>query len=443
MQPFQPPFDTEPLAGIGGQISARSEDFVVDEVQLYEWSGEGDHLMVRFRKTGMNTQFAVKAIARAAGVDARDIGVAGQKDRWAVTSQWVSIPKRSAPVEEWSLPEGLEVLETAFHNNKLRTGHLSANRFRIVLIGVEDSEENRLREAEITSLIRSRGIANYFGPQRFGRGGNNLDQALAWVRADRRDRGRVDRFVARMLPSVVQSEHFNRFLARRLEAGRDRLLMGEVVRLDGTNRLFAVEDAAAEQERLTTHDIWLTGPMWGAKMRRAAAEASEMELAAAAEIGLDEAGRDRLLTGEVVRLDGTNRLFAVEDAAAEQERLTTHDIWLTGPMWGAKMRRAAAEASEMELAAAAEIGLDEAGLAQLGAEVDGTRRDLVTPMADLEVSWMSADDSGRGAAIVVLQFSLPSGGYATQVAREYCRRSWEALRPVERSDESDDAGDVA
>jgi len=97
MQPFQPPFDTEPLAGIGGQISARSEDFVVDEVQLYDWSGEGDHLMVRFRKTGMNTQFAVKAIARAAGVDARDIGVAGQKDRWAVTSQWVSIPKRSAP----------------------------------------------------------------------------------------------------------------------------------------------------------------------------------------------------------------------------------------------------------------------------------------------------------------------------------------------------------
>jgi tRNA pseudouridine13 synthase len=372
MQPFQPPFDTEPLAGIGGQISARSEDFVVDEVQLYDWSGEGDHLMVRFRKTGMNTQFAVKAIARAAGVDARDIGVAGQKDRWAVTSQWVSIPKRSAPVEEWSLPEGLEVLETAFHNNKLRTGHLSANRFRIVLIGAEDSAENRAREAEITSLIRSRGIANYFGPQRFGRGGSNLDQAVAWVLADRRDRGRVDRFVARMLPSVVQSEHFNRFLARRLEAGRDRLI-----------------------------------------------------------------------SGEVVRLDGTNRLFAVEDAAAEQERLTTHDIWLTGPMWGAKMRRAASEAAEMELAAAAEMGLDEEGLTRLGAEVDGTRRDLVTPMADLEVSWINADDSGRGAAIVVLQFSLPSGGYATQVAREYCRRSWEALRPVERSDESDDAGDVA
>lgn len=144
-----------------------------------------------------------------------------------------------------------------------------------------------------------------------------------------------------------------------------------------------------------------------------------------------------------MRLDGTNRLFAVEDAAAEQERLTTHDIWLTGPMWGAKMRRAAAEASEMELAAAAEIGLDEAGLAQLGAEVDGTRRDLVTPMTDLEVSWMDAQESGRGVAIVVIRFSLPSGGYATQVAREYCRRSWEALRPVERSDESDDAGDLA
>lgn len=372
MQPFQPPFDTEPLAGIGGQISARSEDFVVDEVQLYDWSGEGDHLMVRFRKTGMNTQFAVKAIARAAGVDARDIGVAGQKDRWAVTSQWVSVPKRSTPVAEWVLPDGLEVLETALHNNKLRTGHLRANRFRIVLIGMEDSAENREREAALTAQIRRQGIANYFGPQRFGRGGGNLDQAVAWVLADRRDRGRVDRFVARMLPSVVQSEHFNRFLAKRLEAGRDRLV-----------------------------------------------------------------------AGEVVRLDGTNRLFAVEDPAAEQERLATRDIWLTGPMWGSKMRRAETEAGEMELAAAAEIGLDAEGLTRLGAEVDGTRRDLITPMSDLEVSWQSADDSGRGAPIVVLQFSLPSGGYATQVAREYCRRSWETLRPVERSEEPDDAGDMA
>ena len=81
MQPFQPPFDTSPLEGIGGCISSRSEDFAVDEVQLYPWSGEGDHLMVRFRKSGMNTQFAVKALARAAEVDPRDLGVAVQKDR--------------------------------------------------------------------------------------------------------------------------------------------------------------------------------------------------------------------------------------------------------------------------------------------------------------------------------------------------------------------------
>lgn len=372
MQPFQPPFDTSPLEGIGGCISSRSEDFAVDEVQLYPWSGEGDHLMVRFRKSGMNTQFAVKALARAAEVDPRDIGVAGQKDRWAVTTQWVSLPRRSRPQSEWLLPEGMEVLETAFHHNKLRTGHLSANRFRIVLVGVEDTPENRVREAALTERLRGQGVANYFGPQRFGRGGDNLGQALAWVLADRRRRGRVDRFVARLLPSVVQSEHFNRFLALRLAAGRDRLVAGEVVRLEGTNRLFAVEDPAAELPRLASHDIWLTGPMWGAKMRR-----------------------------------------------AEQE------------------------AAAMELSAAAELGLDEQGLAKLAEEVDGTRRDLITPLPDLRTEWIGADDSGRGAPIVVLHFALPSGGYATQVAREYCRRSWDTLRPVERSDEPDDAGDLA
>jgi tRNA pseudouridine13 synthase len=369
MTPFEPPFDTHDLPAAGGEIGPEPEDFRVDEEQLYPWSGQGEHLVVRLKKRGMNTQHMVRLVARAAGVDARDIGVPGQKDRWALTTQWISLPKRSEPVERWELPAEVEVLEVSAHNNKLRTGHLSRNRFELRLVGVESAAA----ATAVADRLRTAGLANYFGPQRFGRDGGNLDEALRWLRADRRDRGRFDRFKARMWPSVLQSEHFNRFASLRLEAGRDRLLDGEVVRLDGSSRVFVVEDPVAEAPRLATRDIWLTGPMRGGKARQAEREAARLE----------------------------------------------HE-------------------------AAVAAGLSDEDLASLDREMDGTRRDLVLLLDDLvlEPAPDEGTASGRAGTNLVLRFSLASGGYATQVAREFCRKPWDRLRRAERTDDRDDVADM-
>src|SRR3954464_8114572 len=85
------PYLTPEFAGIGGSIKQRPEDFFVQEVPLYEPSGEGEHVYCEIQKIGLTTFEAISRIARALGVPSRDIGYAGMKDARAVTRQVLSL----------------------------------------------------------------------------------------------------------------------------------------------------------------------------------------------------------------------------------------------------------------------------------------------------------------------------------------------------------------
>jgi tRNA pseudouridine13 synthase len=283
--PYRPPFFTQDLPGTGGAIGPEPEDFRVDEIPAYAPGGEGEHRYVRIEKRLLTTPEAVKIVADAAGVDARDVGYAGLKDKHAVTTQWVSLPKKSRPVEEWSLPERLKVLEASFHTNKLRTGHLTGNHFSIALTGVEAGALDRAHA--ICERVRALGLPNYFGSQRFGRDGDNLGRALGFFRGGARQR--LNGFLLKLYPSVVQSEVFNRYVTLRYEAGIDRLFAGEIVRLEGSGATFLVEDAEIEGPRHARGEIHVTGPMIGPKMRAASGRPLELELEAARRAGVDEA----------------------------------------------------------------------------------------------------------------------------------------------------------
>ena len=303
--PTVPPIATRDLPGVGGAIGPAEEDFVVDELPLYAPSGSGEHLYVRVQKRGMTTRDAVRALAEATGVSANEIGTAGMKDKHAVTTQWMSLPaKRAGLPESWALPESLSILETARHGNKLRTGHLAGNRFRIRIAGT-DGEPALLRANAILDWIRERGLPNYFGAQRFSRGGDGLEVALEWLRgeAGTGPRRRAPPFERKLFTSVVQAEVFNRYATARLARGLEQPLVGEVVRLDGSGSLFVVEDPAREMPRWSARDIHPTGPITGPKMRGAGGEPLEMEEAARRALGLDE----RTLTALGRHGDGTRR----------------------------------------------------------------------------------------------------------------------------------------
>lgn len=288
--PHVPPFWTSALPGVGGRIGPREDDFVVEEIPAYAPSGSGEHWYVRVQKRGQNTRDAALALARAARVSERDIGYAGMKDKHAVTTQWFSLPGSAAPPDTWSLPEGLCLLEVSRHANKLRTGHLRGNRFRIALVETTALEGAR---ALLDHLSR-RGLPNYFGPQRFGQEGRNLAEALAWLRGETRLPRSRERFLTKLYPSVVQAEVFNRYVTRRLSLGSDALIAGEVVRIEGSSAHFVVEDVERETPRHSAGEIRLTGPLPGPKLRRGAGRALELEQEAAREAGVGETELDAL-----------------------------------------------------------------------------------------------------------------------------------------------------
>lgn len=299
--PAEPRLASGDLPGAGGRIGPEPEDFAVDELPEHEPSGEGEHLWVRVRKRALTTQDAIALLARAAHVRPGDVGSAGMKDKHAVTTQWLSLPAAAPPPETWQLPPELEVLEHRRHGKKLRTGQLAGNRFRIRL--VEMSHQGLERAEAICRRLVERGVPNHFGAQRFGLGGGNLERALAWLIAGAPPLGKKTRFYRKLYPSVIQAEVFNRYLDRRSELGLDRLLAGEVVRLDGSSSVFVVEDPERELPRLGSGDIHLTGPMPGPKMKQGFGIPAELEATAKREAGLSVELEERL--GALV--DGTRR----------------------------------------------------------------------------------------------------------------------------------------
>jgi tRNA pseudouridine13 synthase len=263
-------------AVLAARFRSAPEDFIVEEIDAFEASGAGEHLLLTVEKRGMNTAFAAKRIAAWAGVAESAIGYAGLKDRHALTRQRFSvwIPKKIAPEIAALQSPDLRILDAHWHTRKLPRGALAGNRFVLTLREVEG--DRGAIEARL-GAIAARGVPNYFGEQRFGRGGDNVSKALSMF-AGRR----VPREERSHLLSAARSELFNRVLAARVRASCwDVGLDGEVWILDGSRSVFGPEpwnDTLAA--RLARFDIHPSGPLWGRGELRSGGDARVLEQAA-------------------------------------------------------------------------------------------------------------------------------------------------------------------
>lgn len=258
-------FETLPFAfgpaPLRGRLRTQPDDFVVDEQLAFGPDGDGEHALLRVRKTAANTEWAARRIAALAGVPVKAVGYAGLKDRHAVTTQWFSVHLGRLPEPRWRLlaEDGLEVLEQHRHRRKLKRGNLAGNHFVIRLREVDgdlDAAEARLQTLAAT------GVPNYFGPQRFGRGESNLLRAQALFagaapRASRQQRG--------LWLSAVRSQLFNEVLACRVERGDwATALVGDRLQLRGSHSHFVAETVDDRiRERLVCGDLSPTGPLFG------------------------------------------------------------------------------------------------------------------------------------------------------------------------------------
>lgn len=261
-----------------GRLRSTPEDFFVEEILGYEADGAGEHAFLLVEKRGTNTEWAARELAKFAGIQPMNVGYAGMKDRHAVTRQvfTLHLPGKADP--DWSAFPGDEVkiISSARHSRKIKRGALRGNRFVIVLREVEGDRE--VAEARLAAMA-ARGVPNYFGEQRFGLGGNNVQQAKAMFGGRR-----VDRDKRSILLSAARSHIFNGVLAERVTAGAwDAPMDGEIWSLDGSRSWFGPEpfnDTLAE--RLGRFDIHPSGPLWGSGETPAADAAGELERAVAA-----------------------------------------------------------------------------------------------------------------------------------------------------------------
>jgi len=295
------PYLTSEVPGVGGRIRSAPEDFCVEERPLYLPCGTGEHLYLRIRKRGLSTPDLVSMLSSRLGIKAQGIGVAGLKDAQAVTSQMVSLHGvKDEAVARLQPDERLLAVEVlGRHRNRLRKGHHAGNHFRLVIRGVRESCEEAVREI-LEALVR-RGVPNYFGPQRQGRGGDNF-RLGAELLTDPERRKRMSRSKRMWFMNSYQSFVFNHILAKRIDS-LDRVFLGDWAMKTDNGACFPVEQPEVEQLRADRFEISPTGPLFGSRAPWATGVPGEIERAVVTDLGttmeqLSQAGAECGFRGE-------------------------------------------------------------------------------------------------------------------------------------------------
>lgn len=261
---------------ISAKIKSQTDDFIVEENMDIEFSGEGEHCWIYIKKRECNTDWVAQQLAKYCGVKKLAVAYAGLKDRHALTSQWFSVQLPGKPTPDWaefetsfSAPESDEsvrVLQCFRHNRKLQRGALKSNTFKITLRELSDTSEKCFELlTQRCDEIAGSGVPNYFGPQRFGRAYNNLEQA---TKLFSNPRYKLAKHKRSLYLSAARSWLFNSILSERIsnKVWNSRL-PGDVYMLDGKSACFKDElngDAVDElNQRLVRNEIHPTAILWG------------------------------------------------------------------------------------------------------------------------------------------------------------------------------------
>lgn len=400
------PYFIDDFAGIGGVIKQRPEDFFVQELPLYEPSGEGEHVYVEIQKVGVTTFDAITRIARALNVSSRDIGYAGLKDASAITRQILSIP---GTTEEAVMKLQLENITPQWamrHGNKLRIGHLVGNRFAIRIRHVDPTAVIRLRP--VLARLEQRGMPNYFGEQRFGRRGDNHLLGAALVRGD--NEGLLKLLLGTPHPQIDDPQQLKareaydrgeledsmRAWPRR--SGMERRVLARLIKT-------GKPAAAVRAIDFKLRNLWIS-----------ALQSHGFNLVVAERI---RAGTlDRIIDGDLAEKHDNGAVFRVEDPAAEQPRCDAFDISPTGPLLGYRMTQPTGEALRIEEAALGSLGLQPSDFrGGIDVKSRGARRALRVRPRDIQLQG-GVDEHGPH---ITVAFTLPAGSFATVLLREIMR----------------------
>ncbi len=333
-------------------------DFVVDEIPLYEFSGEGEHLVLHVRKKNLSTWEMVDIICNTTGAKAKEIGTAGLKDKNALTTQYISVPARiEEAIDKLDHPQ-IKILSKVRHNNKIRTGHLKGNRFFIRVKKVLPVAAQKLDQA--IKHIKKDGMPNYFGYQRFGNDGDNYIIGQEIVEGKRKEKNKKK---AKLFVSAYQSHLFNLWLSRRIEISK--LCAG--LQADEAAEVLNFDINLVKQIQKQPHPF-------------------------------------KMLPGDLCMHYPYGAIFYAEDLESEAKLFWEKDRAPTGLLPGKKVKKSEDIAHTIEKEFDTQMN------------EDGTRRYAFVFPEDIETEYK------EDKAWYELHFTLPKGSYATVLIEELAKR---------------------
>lgn len=400
-----PKLMTPDLPKFKGKIRQTSADFRVDEQSLYEPCDSGTHVFIQIEKQDLTTLDIINALAHKLGRQRRDIGYAGLKDSHAVTRQWLSIEHLDPQtLKDLNIP-GLTILQCRYHRNKLRLGHLRANRFAIRVRHLDEPLTSARDKARaILKGLNEKGMPNAYGPQRFGMRLNAHEIGQALCRRDTTTA--MDLLLGQ--PRDTDPETFAR--ARHLYDE------GEYEQAHDT------WPGSFREERYLLRELLRNGDKKGKAVRKLNRTLKRFYISAFQSHVFNQVlearmpDLDRLLTGDVAYKHDNGACFEVTDATVEQPRCDRFDISPTGPMFGKRFARVQAEAAAIEDPILTREAGDILATPDLlnHDDLKGGRRPLRVQPRQVEAQ-TGEDDQGP---FLLLDFELPPGSYATVLLSE-------------------------
>ena len=321
---------SEGLPHVAGTFVSSVEDFHVEEIPAYVPCGEGEHAYLWVEKTNLPADALFAHVSRVFNVSRRDIGYAGLKDTRATTLQYLSVPRIAVAkvAEDWAActarlqtPQ-VRLVQGNYHQNKLRCGHLRGNRFTVTLRNC--AADDLARAQAIAERLKTLGMPNYYGSQRFGRDNSTLHHGMTLLVGDtaRKSGGARQAWLDKLALSAVQSALFNDYLALREQGGyRDAVMDGDILQVCASGGLFLTDDPSIDQARFASGEVVPAGPMFGPSMKTAtgAADALEQAVLTAADLTAEAFTRHKRLT------QGTRRatLIRLDDMQVEEGEAST------------------------------------------------------------------------------------------------------------------------
>jgi len=414
--------DTE---GLGGRLRQEVEDFVVREITNREEGKEGKYLILEITKRDWDTHHLTRTLAKILQISQKRIGVAGTKDKRALTTQKISIFDIDASEVENIHLKDIELKVLGRSRKSIELGDLWGNDFIITIRDIASSPEEtkKLLEKTTKEILAQSGVLNFFGTQRFGsiRPVTHL-VGKAIVEGDFEKAAML--YIAEPFPDEPDETKKARQLVKEtrdfkeglktypLRLGHERAMMNHLI---------------ANPNDFAGAFLVLPKNLYKMFVHGYQSYIYNIILCRRIEKGLP---LNQAVEGDIVCFKNNAGLpdssktekVAVDAVAAVNRLIKRNRAFITAPLPGYSTEFASGIPGEIDQEVLQELkvpleGFDITEIPEMSSK--GTRREVLL-QAEPKFE-LAADELNPGKSKAVLEFMLPKGSYATIVLREYMK----------------------